>query len=51
VTAAIAPGAPLVHDTIAGNVCYDWHLGDKAALDAAFASAAKIVKLELENTG
>jgi len=50
VTAGIAPGAPEVHDGIAGNICYDWHLGDKAALDAAFAGAAKIVTLDLENS-
>jgi len=49
IAAAVAPGAPLVHEGAAGNLCYDWHLGDKAAADAAFASAAKIVTLELEN--
>jgi len=38
-----------VHDGAAGNLCYDWHIGDKAAADAAFASAARVVKLELEN--
>ncbi len=48
-TEAVKPGAALVHDGVAGNVCYDWHLGDKAAVDAAFAGAAKVVKLELEN--
>jgi aerobic carbon-monoxide dehydrogenase large subunit len=49
VTAAAAPGAPLVHDDVPGNVCYDWHIGDKAVVDAAFAKAAKVVRLELEN--
>jgi carbon-monoxide dehydrogenase large subunit len=49
VTDALAPGAPLVHDAVPGNVCYDWHLGDKAAVDAAFATAAKIVRLDLTN--
>jgi carbon-monoxide dehydrogenase large subunit len=48
-TDAVKPGAPLVHDDVPGNVCYDWHIGDKAALEAAFAGAAKVVKLELEN--
>src|SRR6202034_3071291 len=48
-TDAVKAGASLVHDDAAGNVCYDWHIGDKAAVDAAFASAAKVVKLELEN--
>ena len=46
---AVKPGAALVHDEVPGNVCYDWHLGDKAAVDAAFAGAARVVKLELEN--
>ena len=46
---AIAPGAPAVHDDAPGNICYDWHLGDKAMVDAAFASAAKIVRLDLLN--
>jgi carbon-monoxide dehydrogenase large subunit len=46
---ALAPGAALVHDDVPGNVCYDWHIGDKAVVDAAFAGAAKVVKLELLN--
>jgi carbon-monoxide dehydrogenase large subunit len=48
-TDAIKPGAPLVHDDVPGNICYDWHLGDKAAVDAAFARAKHVVKLELTN--
>src|SRR5580698_1808118 len=46
---AIAPGAPTVHDDVPGNICYDWHIGDKAVVDAAFAQAAKVVKLDLTN--
>ena len=46
---AIAPGAPAVHDDAPGNVCYDWHLGDKAMTDAAFATAHKVVRLDLLN--
>ena len=46
---ALEPGAPTVHDDVAGNVCYDWHIGDKGTVDAAFARAAKVVKLELTN--
>ena len=46
---AIAPGAPPVHDDVPGNICYDWHIGDKAVVDAAFAKAAKVVKLDLTN--
>ena len=47
--AAAAGGAPLVHDDVAGNVCYDWHIGDKDAVDAAFARAKHVVKLDLVN--
>ncbi|WP_203074894.1 xanthine dehydrogenase family protein molybdopterin-binding subunit [Falsiroseomonas ponticola] len=47
--AAIAPGAPAVHDGVAGNLCYDWHIGDKAATDAAFAKAHKVVKFSTTN--
>jgi carbon-monoxide dehydrogenase large subunit len=46
---ALKPGAPLVHDDVAGNLCYDWHIGDPAVTDAAFAKAAKVVKLDLTN--
>ncbi|HET6234434.1 MAG TPA: xanthine dehydrogenase family protein molybdopterin-binding subunit, partial [Acetobacteraceae bacterium] len=46
---AVKSGASLVHDEVPGNVCYDWHIGDKAALEAAFAGAARVVKLDLEN--
>ena len=49
VTQAVQPGAPLVHDQAKGNTCYDWHLGDQAATDAAFAKAHKVVKLDLVN--
>jgi carbon-monoxide dehydrogenase large subunit len=46
---AIAPGAPLVWDQAKGNTCYDWHIGDAAAVKAAFAKAHKVVKLDLVN--
>src|SRR5262249_33789458 len=32
---AIQQGAPLLFDAAPGNLCFDWHLGDKAAVDAA----------------
>ncbi len=49
VTDAVKPGAAQVHEGAAGNVCYDWEIGDKGAVDAAFAKAAKTVKLDLTN--
>ncbi|MGA3003601.1 MAG: xanthine dehydrogenase family protein molybdopterin-binding subunit [Acetobacteraceae bacterium] len=47
--AALAPGAATVHDDVPGNVCYDWHIGDKAIVDGVFASAHKVVRLDLTN--
>jgi aerobic carbon-monoxide dehydrogenase large subunit len=46
---ALKPGAPRVHADVPGNLCYDWHLGDPAAIDAALTGAARIVKLDLVN--
>jgi carbon-monoxide dehydrogenase large subunit len=48
-TDAIKPGAPVVHDIAPDNRCYTWALGDKAAVDAAFANAAHVTRLELHN--
>jgi len=47
--AAVKPGAPQVHEGAPGNLCYDWHIGDKAAQEAAFARAARVVKFETTN--
>jgi len=38
-----------VHDDAANNVCYDWAIGDKAEVDAAFAGAAHVTTLEFTN--
>ncbi len=46
---AIQPGAPLVWDEAAENTCFDWHLGDAAQTDAAFARAEHITKLDIVN--
>jgi carbon-monoxide dehydrogenase large subunit len=46
---AIAPGAAAVHDDAPGNICYDWHIGDRAVVDGAFARAARVVTLDLTN--
>jgi carbon-monoxide dehydrogenase large subunit len=47
VAAALAPGAPQVHDSVPGNVAVDYHWGDSAAVAAAFAQAAHVTKLSL----
>ena len=47
--AALAPGAAAVHDGVAGNLCYDWHIGDPAVNAAAFQGAHKVVEFELVN--
>jgi aerobic carbon-monoxide dehydrogenase large subunit len=47
--AALQPGAPQISDGAPGNLCYDWHIGDKDAVDAAFAKAAHVAKLEIVN--
>ena len=46
---AIAPGSAQVHDDAPDNQCFDWHIGDKAAVEAAFTQAAHVVKLDLVN--
>ncbi len=46
---AQAAGAPQIHEGAPGNLCYDWHIGDRAALDAAFAKAHKVVSFETTN--
>ena len=46
---AQAQGAPQVHAEAPGNTIYQWSLGDKDAVDRAFASAAHRVDLDLVN--
>lgn len=47
---AAKPGAPLVHDDVPSNTCYDWELGNpKAEVDAAMAKAAHVTMLEFIN--
>ncbi|MCP5265002.1 MAG: xanthine dehydrogenase family protein molybdopterin-binding subunit [Burkholderiaceae bacterium] len=38
-----------VHDEAPDNVCYDWGHGDAQAVDAAFAKAAKVTRLDFVN--
>ncbi|MFL6630531.1 MAG: xanthine dehydrogenase family protein molybdopterin-binding subunit [Vitreoscilla sp.] len=47
--ATAAGAASAVHDDVPGNVCYDWSHGDRAAVDAGFARATRVTKLEFAN--
>lgn len=46
---ALAPGAPKVWDDLPSNLALDWETGNKAAVDAAFAGAAHVARLDLVN--
>jgi carbon-monoxide dehydrogenase large subunit len=48
--AAAAPGAPLLYDGVPDNVILDFHFGDTAKVDAAFAAAAHVTTLRLRNS-
>jgi carbon-monoxide dehydrogenase large subunit len=47
---ATKPGAPQLYDHIPNNVALDYHYGDAAKIDAAFAGAAHVTKLDVVNT-
>ena len=49
VEAARAPGAPQLHETASGNICFRWVRGDETAVREAFARATQVVELELVN--
>ena len=49
IEAARADGAPLVWDEAAGNLCYDWEVGDRAAAEAAIEGAAHVVSIDVVN--
>src|SRR5664279_3971661 len=47
---AVQPGAPLVHDDVPGNICFDWTLGNPIAeVDEAMTSSAHVAALEFVN--
>lgn len=48
-TATAQKSATAVHEAAPDNTVYQWHLGDKAATDAAFQRASKVVKIDLVN--
>ena len=43
--AALAEGAPLLHNGVARNLCYDWECGDAAVTTRAIAGAAHVTRL------
>jgi carbon-monoxide dehydrogenase large subunit len=47
---ALAPGAPQLHDCAPGNLVLDFVGGDEQAVEAAFARAAKVVRLTAYHT-
>ena len=48
--AAAQAGAPLVHDDVPNNICFDWELGNpKDEVAAALANAAHVTELEFVN--
>jgi carbon-monoxide dehydrogenase large subunit len=49
-TEAAKPGAPQLYDHIPDNVALDYHYGDAAKVEAAFAAAAHVTKLDMTNT-
>jgi carbon-monoxide dehydrogenase large subunit len=49
VVEALQQGAPQIYDEVANNLCCDWDLGDAAAVEAAFAKADHVTRVELVN--
>jgi aerobic carbon-monoxide dehydrogenase large subunit len=48
-TDALKPGKPQIWDTAKNNVCYDWHIGEKDAVDAAIKKAAHVTRIDIVN--
>jgi aerobic carbon-monoxide dehydrogenase large subunit len=46
---ALDPGQPQVWDEAPGNLCFDWEVGDRAAVERALAGARHRITLELVN--
>ncbi len=49
IAAALADGAPQVHENAPGNVIYDWEIGDGDATEAALAGAAHVTEMDITN--
>jgi carbon-monoxide dehydrogenase large subunit len=48
-TDALKPGKPQIWDAAKGNLCYDWHIGEKDAVDAALKKAAHVTRIDIVN--
>lgn len=46
---ALDPEAPQLHPEAPGNLIFDWEIGDEAATDQAFAAAAHVTRMDIEN--
>ena len=46
---AVKPGAPLVFDQVPNNLALDYHYGDSAKVEEAFAKAKHVTRLETSN--
>ncbi|MFC4353357.1 xanthine dehydrogenase family protein molybdopterin-binding subunit [Fodinicurvata halophila] len=49
VGAALAAEAPKVQESLSGNLCLDWAQGNETDVEAAFAKADRIARIELVN--
>jgi carbon-monoxide dehydrogenase large subunit len=47
--AAVAPGAPQLHEEVPGNVALEFESGDEQAVAAAFARAKRVSKLKMDS--
>ncbi|MEX6506030.1 xanthine dehydrogenase family protein molybdopterin-binding subunit [Jiella sp. M17.18] len=46
---ALKEGAPQLHPEAPGNLVFDWEIGDRQAVDEAFAKAAHVTKIHIHN--
>jgi carbon-monoxide dehydrogenase large subunit len=46
---ALKPGAPQLHEVATNNKCFTWAIGDSGAVDAAFATAAHVTRVDIYN--
>ena len=46
---ALKKGAPQIHPEAAGNLIYDWEIGDSEAADKAIAEAAHVTRMDITN--